>query len=311
MTPDDDAEHDDTPYPIIEERAVSWRQVRALRRLRSDPGEAHVLYRNGRTVMVVRPEERQSNWQIRLSRFTRVASVDMRPRDLTLEGQLACHGGAHYFNVMVQLTCRVRQPEAVMAANIRDARSRLKRTIFERVAHIHHEHNVDDVNSARTAILERISSEELTALEPAFELTRVHVEVHVDESLQELLRADLERTYYESVVRGGPEAIVAHCLSRPEGSPEAALRMLQEQEREQVRMRREEEEYLIRNHIVRAEQLEEPALQRLEGLELPAKTRPSPAVAALGDGSRESVTVTVHGDLASAVPAEPAAPSDR
>jgi hypothetical protein len=261
-----------TYCPVLDEGELPWYRVWTLRRLMSRPGVINMLYRYGRLVLIVRPEEQPSVWQIVKSRFTSLAVVDVRPYDLTLQGQLPCRGGAHHFGITVRLTCRVSNPEELRTANIRDIGARLHRTIFEHIDRVRHKHGVDDVarvHTTITSVLEKLSVE-LPDLEPAFEVTKVSLEVSIDEDARSILRTELTREYCESIVRMGATGIAAFYLARNPKDPQTAIKILQDNRRALVQLRRDEEEYLLRNEIVRPQQLEGSALERLSRLELPA-----------------------------------------
>lgn len=271
MTNDDDRSTNgvSTYPPIVDEGELAWYRLWKLRRLISQPGVVHVLYRYGRQVLAVRPEDQQSIWRIARTRFTSLAVIDVRPHDLTLQGQLPCCGGAHEFDVVVRLTCSVSDPGEILTSNIRDAGPRLRRTIFEYIGRVRHKHGDDDViraQAAITTILEELSKK-LPELEPAFTVTKLSVEVQIDDNLRSLLQTELGREYAESVVRRGPLGIAAFHLSRNTKDPQATIKILQDDRRDLVRLRREEEEYLIAQEIVRPQQLEDRALERLSRLE--------------------------------------------
>jgi hypothetical protein len=297
MTNDDDRRPKGLPtyLPIVDEGELPWYRLWKLKRQISQPGIAHVLYRYGRQVLVVRPEDHQSIWQVVKTRFTSLAAVDVRPYDLTLQGQLPCCGGAHEFDIVVRLTCCVSDPEEILTGNIRDAGARLQRTIFEQIGRVRHEHGVDHVIRAQAAIatIAEELADQLPELEPAFAVTKLSIEVQIDDDLRSLLRAELGREYAESVVRKGPVGIAAFHLSMNAKDPQTAIKILQDDRRDLVQLRREEEEYLIANEIVRPQQLEERALERLGHLEPQAHEKPTTTMPSVGLGAVDGPVVDV------------------
>jgi hypothetical protein len=251
-------------------------KLEIARKLRSQPGVAQVLYRHGRVIRVLQPEDQLTVMEMTMSGCTSVARVDVRPHDLMLVGGLPCRAGAHDFGVIVRLTCRVSDPKEVAIGNIQDAGAKLHRAIFERMQEVSHEHGVDDVIRARTAVLEKLNSERL---DQAFEVSGLSVELRLDDVVRELLRAELQREFFETVVRQGPESIAAWQLSKTPDDAQAALEILFAHRREQIEVRRAEERYLIETRVVRPEQLEEDALERLRRLEPPPGSPPPPPVA--------------------------------
>jgi hypothetical protein len=285
MTNDDNLPTNDvSTYPtIVDEGELSWYRLWKLKRFLCQPGIVYVLYRYGRQVLVVQPDEQQSIWQLIKTRFTSLAAVDVRPYDLTLEGQLPCHGGAHEFGIIVRLTCCVSDAREILNSNIRDAGARLRRTIFEHIGRVRHEHGVEDVTrvqAAIAAILDDLSIQ-LPKLEPAFTVTKISVEVQIDDNLRRLLNVELGREYAESVVRKGAVGIAAFQLASNAKDPHAAIKILQDDRRNLVQLRREEEEYLIEHEIVRPQQLEDRALERLSRLEPQISEEPTETVPSL------------------------------
>jgi len=244
MINDDDVSTNDvsTYSTIVDEGELAWYRLWKLKKLLCRPGIAYVLYRYGRQVLVVQPEEQQSASQIIKTRFTNLAAVDVRPYDLTFEGLLPCRGGAHEFGIIIRLTCQVSDPSEILNSNIRDAGARLQRTIFERISRVRHEHGVDDVvrvQAAIAAILDDLS-DRLPKLEPAFKVTKLSVEVKIDQNLRRLLNIELAREYAESVVRKGAIGIAAYQLASNAKDPNAAVKILQNDRRDLVQLRREE-----------------------------------------------------------------------
>jgi hypothetical protein len=91
--------------------------------------------------------------------------------------------------------------------------------------------------------------------------------------VRDLLRAELNRGYFEDLVNKGPTAVAAWHLNRHQGDASGAMDLLHEHQRRQVEIHRQEEQYLLENNIVRPEVLETLALERLKRLE-PQELRP-------------------------------------
>jgi hypothetical protein len=259
-----------TYNPILGRVEARYYKLGTARRLRSRAGVAQVLFRHGAIVRVVPPHHDLSSGEIAASRCTHAVHVDVLPHDLVLQGPLPCRGGAHNFDAVVRLTCRVVQPDKVVEENVVDVGERLKRAVFDQMWRVSHDHGVNDDIRARQAILEQLPWDRLDSL---FELSKISLDLRLDDGVREILRAELNRGYFEDLVNKGPTAVAAWHLNRHQDDASGAMDLLHEHQRRQVEIHREEERHLLDNNVVRREVLEARALERLDRLE-PQELRP-------------------------------------
>jgi hypothetical protein len=268
--PGETAADGSTYDPILGRVEVKYYKWGTARQLRSQHGVALVLFRYGAIVREVWPNQDLSSREIAASRCTHAVQVDVLPHDLVLRGPLPCRGGAHNFDAVVRLTCRVVRPGKVVSENVIDVGERLKRAAFDQMSRVSHDHGVNDDIRARHAILEQLS---WNHLDPLFELSKISLDLQLDDVVREILRAELNRGYFEDLVNKGPTAVAAWHLNRHQDDASGAMDLLHQHQRRQVEIHREEERHLLDNNIVRPEVLEARALERLQRLE-PQELRP-------------------------------------
>jgi hypothetical protein len=145
-----------TYNPILGRVEVKPYKFGTARQLRSRHGVALVLFRYGAIVRQVGPNDDLSSREIAASRCTHAVHVDVLPHELVLQGPLPCRGGAHNFDAVVRLTCRVVRPDKVVNENVVDVGERLKRAVFDQMSRVSHDHGVNDDIRARHAILEQL-----------------------------------------------------------------------------------------------------------------------------------------------------------
>jgi hypothetical protein len=173
--------------PIVSERRIS-RVAALLRPPAPEPGIALVLHQDGRDLVVLRQSSQVFGRGEAMRGVTRVYRVDLTAHRLRYVLAAPCSGDAVSFEVTAEVTCRVRDPRAIVEQRVEDAAAAVEPFVAGQVHAISRRYSYTQVDEAESRCAEAL--EELAGaavLEDALLIERTRVWLRIDDEVRRSL----------------------------------------------------------------------------------------------------------------------------
>lgn len=125
-----------------------------------EPGIALVLFREGKSVVVLWPDDRLTAGEIRWGNYKKIYKVNIAEQSFIFNSTLPCQGDAFDFHAQVQVTCAVKNPATIVENKVNNAQAVLEPLITDTMRSISRRYDVEDSELAEREIAQVIESQE-------------------------------------------------------------------------------------------------------------------------------------------------------
>jgi hypothetical protein len=178
--------------PIIGREEISGLRL-FQSRPKPEPGIALVLFKEGQPLVTLWPGDRLTAGEVRWGGYKAVYRVDVTEHTFDFNCTLPCRGDAFDFLAEVRVTYIVSDPGVIVKRNTTDARDVLKSSILETMRRISRKFDVDESDTAETAIIEAIKNENYDV---GFKVNRFVAELSLEKEERDYIRKqrDIKRS---------------------------------------------------------------------------------------------------------------------
>jgi hypothetical protein len=261
-----------------------------------EPGKALVLCREGHPAVVLWPGDSMTAGEARWGKYKDIITVDISEKSFRFKVSLPCKEDAFEFHAVIDVTCSVTDPTAIVNRNVTNVRDVLTPQILETMRRVSRYYEVEQSAQAEHKIAEAVRKES-TTYDSGLTVNRFVVTLSLEDEARQHIRelksirrdhnrrlvqieldkvreekeAELQRQrdqfemeqmqtkmgFYAPLIQGGQWQLLAMQLAQHPEDIESVARTLREQQRAEMTGQLEALRMLLEEDVIEAFQMEE------------------------------------------------------